>query len=210
MGEILFDMLPFRIFHHLFYCNRGFYVCNKFVYCARFQVRDKYISSYLNDKFSYTKNYFPDFKDHFLLQKISLFIHYYGIIYSSRDKNFENNYGNFGVLYYEEVDRVFLLYKLYLEIFARVVFNNALKKLLPIFLREIDSKKFACRRKQSYCQNNLLCKGSFRKMVTFDFIKFTAVFVHHCIGFNNDSANIDAFTYIFDNYKKGIVYRSPH
>ena len=98
MVDLIFEILSFRIFHHLFYCNRGFYVYNKYVFGTRFHVRERNLSDFLNHKFTFLKSYFPgDFvRDIYL------------------DKNFENNYGSFGVLYYEEVDRPFILYKFYL------------------------------------------------------------------------------------------------
>lgn len=98
MVDLIFEILSFRIFHHLFYCNRGFYVYNKYVFGTRFHVRERNLSDFLNQKFTFLKSYFPgDFvRDIYL------------------DKNFENNYGSFGVLYYDEVDRPFILYKFYL------------------------------------------------------------------------------------------------
>ena len=99
------------------------------------------------------------------LEKVSLFVYYHGIIYSSRDKNFSNNYSNFGVLYYEQVDQPFLLYKFYLEIFCHVIFNNAIKKILQMLLSKIDMETGSDCRKMSYCDNKhvLMCNGSFRK-----------------------------------------------
>ena len=49
-------------------------------------------------------------------------------MYSARDNDFENNYGNFGLIYYESVNSVFMLYKFHLEVLCRVSFNNVLKK----------------------------------------------------------------------------------
>ena len=37
-------------------------------------------------------------------------------------------HNNFGVIYYESVNSVFVLYKFYLEVFCCVIFNNVLKK----------------------------------------------------------------------------------
>ena len=131
MVDLIFEILSFRIFHHLFYCNRGFYMYNKYVFGTRFHVRERNLSDFLNQKFTFLKSYFSgDFvRDIYL------------------DKNFENNYGNFGVLYYEEVDRPFILYDFYLEILCRI-FNNFLKKVMPIMLNEFDlNTSSICRRK---------------------------------------------------------------
>ena len=107
LDDILFEILPFRIFYHLFYCHKGFYVFDKCVFCTKFHVRKRHLSDYLNNALTYPRNYFCDFKEKIFLKKISLFAHYHGIIYSSRYKNFANDYGNCGVLYYEQIDRLF-------------------------------------------------------------------------------------------------------
>ena len=104
-------------------------------------MRERCLPDYLNNTFTYPQGYFSDFKNDFFLEKVFLFAHYHGIIYSSRDGNFSNKYGNFGVLYFEHVDRTFLLYKFYLEIFCRKIFNNAIKKILPYFYLKLIAKQ---------------------------------------------------------------------
>ena len=39
-NDLIFEILLFRIFYHLFYCDRGFYLYNKCVFCTRLQVRE--------------------------------------------------------------------------------------------------------------------------------------------------------------------------
>ena len=127
----------------MFYRCRGFYVYNNCVFCTRSHVRERHLSDFLSHKFTFSENYFPgDFVHDVYLDKISLFLHYHGIIYASGDKKFENNYGNFGVLHYEEVDLPFLLYKFYLEILFRLIFNNFLEKIMPIMLNDFDLKDY--------------------------------------------------------------------
>ena len=64
----------------------------------------------------------------FVADDVPFFVHYHGIMYKAHDNNFENNNSNFGVIYYESVNSVFVLYKFYLEVFCCVIFNNVLKK----------------------------------------------------------------------------------
>ena len=93
-----------------------------------------------------------------------------------------NNYGNFGALYYEKVDRYILLYKFHLQTFCRVTFNNAIKKVLPILLFELILKGTYCG-KMTYCdyKNVLTCKGSFTKKTTNEFIEMTSTFAFMCV-----------------------------
>ena len=82
----------------------------------------------------------------FLENGVQFFVHYHGIIYKGRNKNFHNNYDNFGVIYYESVNSPFMLYKIYLEILCRVIFNSLLKNVLPLILADFDRKRVSrCR-----------------------------------------------------------------
>ena len=49
----LFDVLPLRVYCHLFYCNRGFNVVNKCSYCKRFYVPKSCTSDCLDNKFTF-------------------------------------------------------------------------------------------------------------------------------------------------------------
>ena len=203
MNDLIFEILPFRIFHFYFYSIVAeVFTCMISVFCTRFHVRERHLSDFLNQKFTFSKNYFSgDFVHDIYLDKISLFLHYHGIIYARRDKNFENSYGNFGVLYFEEVDRPFLLYKFYLEILCRVIFNNFLKNVMPIMLNDFDlNENFICRRKR-FCDRKA-CSGNERKQIISILVKKTAFFAFEIVNLNNIYPNIEAFKHIFYNYKK--------
>lgn len=120
MSHVIFESLPFRIF----------YFHNKCTFCTRFHVRERPLSGFANKKMVLSSSFFPGaFTEIISLENdVPLFVHYHHIIYSSRDKNFENNYGNFGVIYYESVNSSFMVYKFYLEMICRVIFNNVIKK----------------------------------------------------------------------------------
>ena len=181
---------------------------DKCVFCTRFHEGERHLSDDLNSLFTYPQSYFSNFEDDFFLKKVSLFVHYHGIICSSRDKNFFNNYGNFGVLDHEQVDGPFLLYKFYLEIFGRVTFNNAIKKILKIFLPEIDMKTGSDCRKMSYCDNEhvLMGKDVFRKKKknkeTYELIKMTSTFAFMCVDQIHNFVDIKSNKNIFDTYRK--------
>ena len=40
LSDIIFETLPFRVYNHLFYCYRGFYIYIKCTFCTRFQVKE--------------------------------------------------------------------------------------------------------------------------------------------------------------------------
>ena len=132
LSDIIFETLPFRVYNHMFNCNRGFYVYNKCIFCTRFHVRERALYDFLSQKLVFLPDFFPNAitEDIILENDVFLFAHYHRIIYSSRDRNFENNYGSFGVLYYKCINSAFVLYKFYLEMLCRIIFNNVNKNLI--------------------------------------------------------------------------------
>lgn len=59
---------------------------------------------------------------------------------------FDEN-GNFGTLFYEIINSPFLLWKSYLDILARIVFNFSEKYILPVLLSDCNGD----------CRNYTVC-----------------------------------------------------
>ena len=165
LPDIIFETLPFCVYSDLLICNRGFSVYNKCTLCTRFHVRERALSDYLNQKLVLLPDFFPEgiTQDIVLEHGAFLFVYYHGIIYSSADRNFENNYGNVGVLYYECINIAFTLSKFYLEVLCRIVFNNVIKKILPKLLSDYNSHD--CRQR-TIC-NKKLCPAVEEKILLF-------------------------------------------
>ena len=122
---------PFELMITCFFVTDTFIMKKYYCFCTRFYVRGKVLSHVLYQKMSLPVLLFPKeflFDNIFVADDVSLFVHYHGIMYSARDNNFENNYSNFGVIYYESVNSVFMLYKFYLEVLCHVIFKKALRK----------------------------------------------------------------------------------
>ena len=118
---------------HLFHCFRGLNVVNRCQYFTRFYVQSIPLYKLLDDKFSFKRNFFPkELIDNFLADEIYLTFHYTGVVCNNYDT--VKKYENFGVLFYESVNCPCALYKLYLEIFTRVLLNSLNRKTLPIFI----------------------------------------------------------------------------
>ena len=109
----------------------------------------------------------------FVADDVSLFVHYHGIMYSACDNNFENNYGNFGVIFYESVNSVFILHKFYLEVLCRVIFNNVFKKILTITLKDFELNTCSSCRKRSFCSKDSSFSGKERKEIISCIVKET-------------------------------------
>ena len=99
ISMLILSYLPLIDFFNVLTCSKLFYsICRE----------NEQLNITLKDSRSLIKCFdllerywglaFSDFKDDFFLEKVSIFVHYQVIIYSSKDKNFSNNYGNFGPL----------------------------------------------------------------------------------------------------------------
>ena len=146
----------------------------------------------------------------FVTDDASVFVHYHGIMCSARDNNFENNYGNFEVIYYESVNSLFMLYKFYLEVLCRVSFNNVLKKVLTIILKDFDLNTFSSCRKRSFCSKDSSCSGKKRKEIISRIVKETCYLCLHVLNINGKIIDISFIRHIFDNYRKGVHFNSPN
>ena len=200
MSDIIFETLPFRVYNHMFNCNRGFYVYNKCIFCTRFHVREKALYDFLSQKLVFLPDFFPNAitEDIILENDVFLFAHYHRIIYSSRDRNFENNYGNFGVLYYECINSAFVLYNFYLEMLCRIIFNNVDKKILPKLFSDYDANNlYDCR--QSTIYNKKLCPAFEKKQITSVLIKETAYYCLHVLKLNQTCINTDFIKHISES-----------
>ena len=112
---------------------------------------------------------------------------------------------NLGSLYYESVNSPFLLWKFYLDVLSRVVFNQTNKHVLLMLLsdNETDCRKF------TVC-NEKNCSG-IRK------VRIKTIFYKELVSFCKrlwelSCSNIDPFfvTYAFTNYKRGEDFFSPY
>ena len=156
----------------------------------------------------FPKELLPD--NIFVADNVSLFVHYHGIMYSARDNNFESNYVNFGVIYYESVNSVFTLYKFYLEVLCCVIFNNVLKKILTIILKDFDLNTSSSCRKIGFCSKDSSWSGKEGKEIISCIVKETCYLCLHILNINGEIVDISFIRHIFDNYKKGVHFNSPN
>ena len=200
-SDVIFDTFPFRVYYHFINCNRGSYVHNKCNFCTRFHVKEKALSDLLNEELMFNYGLLPialvenfDFSEN----GIQFFVYYYGVTYKSRDKKLGNNYGNFGVIYYESVNSSFMPYKTYLEILCRVIFNSLLKRVLPLILTDFVRKRDVG---GVVIVLEMIFLGFRRTKIISIFIKEAADFSLHVLRIANESINVDFMKQIFETYK---------
>ena len=133
LDKMYHSILPFRVWNHLFMCNRLKYELNMCRFCTKTYIKHKKISYHINEKlFAQTDDYFPvQLRFGIVLAKnVNLFV-YTNI--TPKNKVFKID-SNFGTLYYESINSSFLLWKFYLDILCRIVFNVSQKFVLPLIL----------------------------------------------------------------------------
>ena len=145
LKNLLFDILPFRVWNHMWYCSRSYYCSSIFLYCTRVCINHRGVSDLVNNKLYVPAELFPQFvrEDIVLMDKICFSVHFHGT-FSGKRKKIENN---FGALYYERICSPFLLSKTYLEILCRIVDNFVDKKILSMFVNNGFS----------VCRNKTVC-----------------------------------------------------
>ena len=150
LSDIIFEILPFRVYDHLFNCCRNCSSKNKYVFCTRFHVRERAVSDFLNKTLLFCPGFFPGTitGDVVLTNAVHLFVHYHGINHFDKNKDILKNYENknIGIFYYDYINNPFTVYKFYLEVLCRIIFNNVVKKVLPKLIRDFDANNsYSCR-----------------------------------------------------------------
>ena len=132
------------------------------------------------------------------VSEVHLFIH----TNFSKDPQRPYSKNNFGVLYYEVVSSPFLLFKSYLDIIDRVIFNLCEKNLLPVLMK--DRKKMYRRPYKNYSRNKKVNK------LKENVFLFACKLIKWLTIVTCQRANPNVFIEVFKNYKPNIDYRNPH
>ena len=142
LNNLLFDILPFWVWKHLWYCSRSYYCSSMCLSCTRVCIDYGSASDYINNKLDVPIELFPRLlrEGIVLMNKIYFFVHFHGVLGIKR-------INNFGMLYYESVSSPFFFYKTNLEILRRIVYNFVEKKILPLLI----SNGFSAYRNKTVC-----------------------------------------------------------
>ena len=133
-----FSLLPFRVCNHLFQCCRSQYESNMCLFCTKLYLKNKKICRVIEKKLTINGlEYFPVQLSYGVITHgvVHLFVH---SSVSDRQKLHGEN-TNFGILYYEVVSSLFILWKFYLDILARIVFNYCGKYIISDLLSGLDT-----------------------------------------------------------------------
>ena len=180
MDRLYYLVFPFHVWNHLFLCERSQYMSNMCRYCTKLYIKNKKISDHINNNLSVHMNEFPtQLKEGiWVTQKINLFVHsniaakndLFGLKFDVTLKNdlFELNFGS---LYHESINSPFLLWKAYLDILCKIVFNVSYRFIFPLIVSSIgvNCRNFTVS-SSTNCSNLKIIKARvifFRELVVF-------------------------------------------
>lgn len=207
-SDTFFKILPFRVYSHLFNCSRSYYDYNKCVFCTRFYVKEKALSDFLNVTLLVHPDFFPDAitKDVLLTTVEPLFVHYHDIVHSNKHKDILKNHNkNIRFFYCNYVSNSFMLYKFYLEILCRIIFNNIDKKVLPKLKSDFDANNSYSCRQVTICDKKI-CSSVKKNKITYVVMLLCLDIVES----SKSSTDTSFIKHIFEVHKKGVDYSSQN
>ena len=160
MNKLLLSVLPFRVWNHMFLCERAQYRIDMCNFCTKSFISNMKISDYINNTLFVQIEKFPSSirKGIIMADKIQIFAHIN--VFIDKEDPFKRT-SNFGSLYYENISSPFLVWKMYLDIICRIAFNVSERFILPVFISSIkgDCRSFpACTKEISRISYILLVK----------------------------------------------------
>ena len=124
-----------------------------------------------------------------------------------KDKQQPYSQKNYGKLHYEEITSPFILFKNYLDIIGKVIFNYSHKYLLPVlFASEDHSSCFA--KYNAFSATNCFSerKRKFKEKIYLNAVKL----IRRLVVSTCQSTNAYTFINCFCTYEPGVHYNNPY
>ena len=131
-----------------------------------------------------------------LMHKVYFFVHYQSEL--ANTINYFDQSQNFGVFYYICINSPFILYKTYLQLLYRIIYNNANRKYCRFFYLAL---------KTSDLQPQVLCCYLKNKISCFIFME-TKTFCVQIINFSGEYIDPHFAKRVFQTYETGKYYFS--
>ena len=199
LTELYYRILPFRVCNHLFVCETSQFNSDMCRFFRKLYVSNKKISDYVNNNFYVEINRFQVQLSEGIVaaKKIYLFSH------TNVVGNREDPFGvNLGGLHYESISSSFLLWKFYLDLLSRIVFNTCYRYVLPILVPNFT---------YGNCRKLTVCDSKNCKNLVLSKIK--SKFYEEMVAFCKRIAEISCFLFnpylvidTFYYYRRSVVF----
>ena len=199
MNRLYYSVLPLRVWNHIFPCERLDHFSDMCRYCTKLCIKNKKISDHINNNSFVHIDEFPEQlkKGFSLIQKIPLFVHTNVVMKNSRS--------NFEGIFYESISSPYLLWKFYIDVLCRTVFNVSYEFIFPLLMSGIDlnCRDFACCTTEN-------CSGLGKDRVKSIFFREVVDFCIKLSEFCRKNINSDFIIDVFKIYKRGEDYFSGY
>ena len=195
MSKLLSSALLFRVWNHMFLCERSQYCTDMCLYCTKLHISNKKMSDHINKNLCVAiEQFHASIREGIVIaEKIFIFAH--TNIFIEKDDPFGRNFGS---LYYESIRSPFLLWKMHLDTLCRIVFNIPEKFVLPVL---ISSVRGTCRSFTTCTTEN--CPGLKSKIIRTIFYKRLVEFCLYLIRSSCKNVNPKFIYDVYRNYKRG-------
>ena len=125
LKKVLYGLLPFTIYCHLFFCRRGNKTAGKRDGCTKFSVDDNDLGARINREFIVTYKSICHLPASTLVDQIKInyvTLNLYYVVGDYKENHFLKT-ENFREIFFEVANNFFGLYVVYLQIYFRVIFN---------------------------------------------------------------------------------------
>ena len=168
-------------------------------YCTKLYIKKIYISDHINNNLFVNINECPNqLKQGIIMtQKVPLFAHTNIVM--------KNDKSNLGGMYYQSINSSFMLWKFYLDILCRIVFNVSHRFIFPLLMSGIDLN---CGEFTVYTSTNCsnLKKSNVKAIFFRELVLFCKKLSEFCCDYVDSYFIID----VFQRYKRGEDYFSAY
>ena len=131
ISKLHYRVLPFRVWNHLFLCERSQFNPDMCRLCTKLNVSNKKVSDYINENSYMEIDYFPTQLAEGIVSAKKIYLFAHTNLTPCREDPFAVNLGG---LYYESISSSFLLWKFYFNLLDRIVFNICQCDILPLLI----------------------------------------------------------------------------
>ena len=196
LDKLFHAILPFRVWKHLFLCVRSHNEKDMCAFRTKIYINNKKISQHINKKLFVEIDKYIPMELQFgvaAAKDINLFVH----TNVCDKKHAFDRYTNFGIVFYESMNSPFIIWKLYLDILCRVVFNLRDKSVLHVILSGATGD---CRRYTACASKN--CSNMKLNKIKAIFFREILCFCKRLAAISSLSVNLQFINYVFITYKR--------
>ena len=134
---MFYGVLPNRVWSHIWFCSRSKMDLNICQYCTMLRVQNVKVNKYVKNKIKYLHKTYSSSIEIFCFVCFWCPIVYTYKFWKRSSETIFSLWDNFGTLYYEVVTSPVVLFKFYLDVIGRLIFDFCDKNLFQALFSKI-------------------------------------------------------------------------